>query len=362
MSVPEPAAALVVGCDDLDEAIASCRQAGFRLDAIGPADDPTWAEMSRRGLRIVVDTTVDAGPPRLRLPADDEDIEDAEHTNLPAEVAGLPVERAPEPTGPVIPPSVPVLTVVHERDGDWNPGRADMRYRDLLPTRYGGAYIASHIHVPAGGPVPDYVHHHDIAHQLIYCHRGWVEVVYQDQGPPFVLRPGDCVLQPPGIRHRVLESSDDLYVVEIGSPAVHRTSVDHELELPNQGLEPTRRYGGQRFVRHIADDAPWSDGPAAGLQYQDTGLGQASDGQVSVRRVRTSGTAASWDLAHDRDLRLLFVTSGQVSLRRSDGAETVTESLTEGSSLALPAGQQAWLEQPSPDLTVLDVQAPGFSD
>jgi quercetin dioxygenase-like cupin family protein len=41
---------------------------------------------------------------------------------------------------------------------------------------------------------------------MIYCHRGWVRVVYEDQGEPFVMHPGDCVLQPPGIRHRVLEA------------------------------------------------------------------------------------------------------------------------------------------------------------
>ena len=38
-----------------------------------------------------------------------------------------------------------------------------------------------------------------------------------------MLRPGDMVIQPPEIRHRVLESSDGLEVVEIGCPADHIT-------------------------------------------------------------------------------------------------------------------------------------------
>ena len=42
-------------------------------------------------------------------------------------------------------------------------GRAGMVYRDLIPDRLGGAFIASHITIPEGGPVPDYVHHHDIS-------------------------------------------------------------------------------------------------------------------------------------------------------------------------------------------------------
>ena len=48
-------------------------------------------------------------------------------------------------------------------------------------------------------------------------------VAYENQGPPFLLRPGDMVIQPPEIRHRVLESSDGLEVVEIGCPADHVT-------------------------------------------------------------------------------------------------------------------------------------------
>ncbi len=60
------------------------------------------------------------------------------------------------------------------------------------------------------GPVPDYVHF-----QMIYCYKGWVRVVYEDQGEPFVMNAGDCVLQPPEIRHRVLECSVDLGVVQI---------------------------------------------------------------------------------------------------------------------------------------------------
>eukprot|EP00971_Amphidinium_carterae_P098931 1956427-Amphidinium_carterae.1 len=31
-----------------------------------------------------------------------------------------------------------------------------MQYRDLVPGRIGGALIASSIHIPAGGAVPDY--------------------------------------------------------------------------------------------------------------------------------------------------------------------------------------------------------------
>ena len=71
-----------------------------------------------------------------------------------------------------------------------------MEYRDLLPDRLGGRLIASHIRIRDGGPVPDYVHYHAIDFQLIYVRAGWVRVVYEDQGPPFVMHAGDCVVQP----------------------------------------------------------------------------------------------------------------------------------------------------------------------
>ena len=57
-----------------------------------------------------------------------------------------------------------------------------MHYRDLVPSRLGGAMIASHIRIPDGGPVPDMVHFHKVGFQLIFCVKGWVDVVYEDQG------------------------------------------------------------------------------------------------------------------------------------------------------------------------------------
>src|SRR4051812_39155093 len=148
-------------------------------------------------------------------------------------------------------------------------GRAGMLYRDLIPGRLGGRYIASHITIDGGGPVADWVHYHRIALQIIVVRKGWVRVVYEDQGEPFVMQAGDMVLQPPEIRHRVLESSPGLEVVEISAPAVHATFADHEIELPNGHCDGQRLFGGQRFLRHIADRTPWTT--AHGAKVQETG-------------------------------------------------------------------------------------------
>ncbi len=345
---PPPSGLTVVGCDDLDRAVDRYREVGFELSAIGPADEPTWAELTMPGIRLLVDATLgpDAGP-RLRIDGIDPSV-----SCLPPAVEPGPVDRPLR-----IPPTAPSLAIGHETADGWIRGRAGMRYRDLIPDRWGGAYIASHIHVPDGGPVPDYVHHHDVAHQLIFCHRGWVEVVYEDQGPPFVLEPGDCVLQPPGIRHRVLAASDDLYVVEVTCPATHRTSLDHRLDLPNDRRRPDRVFGGQRFVRHRRAEASWeaTDDPA--LSQQVTGLAAATDGLVSARVVRAAARPdRPWPLDHDLDLRLLFLLAGRASLV---GPAGLGEALSEGSSAAIPPSQRYQLDaiEPGTELLLIDARA-----
>ena len=141
----------------------------------------------------------------------------------------------------VLPPLVPSLVVTRMGDDPhWGAGRAGMGYRDLIPDRQGGRFIASHIRIPEAGPVPDWVHFHKIRFQMIYCYRGWARLVYEDQGEPFILQAGDCVLQPPEIRHRVLESSAGLEVIEIGCPARHDTLADHDLPLPTAAFRPDR--------------------------------------------------------------------------------------------------------------------------
>ena len=53
-----------------------------------------------------------------------------------------------------MPPLAPqfVLTRAGEGPGPGE-GRAGMLYRDLIPGRLGGRFIASHISIPEGGPV-----------------------------------------------------------------------------------------------------------------------------------------------------------------------------------------------------------------
>ncbi|MEM7151775.1 MAG: cupin domain-containing protein [Myxococcota bacterium] len=309
----------------LDETLAFfTERLGFRVDAVFPADDPRQIVVSGFGVRLRLDRELEAAPTSLRL-------------HCRERIAGETVVAPNGTTIELVPLSPPLdlpeyeahfeFTRADGEDARWVEGRAGMQYRDLIPSRCGGRFIASHIRVPEGGPVPDYVHYHRVAFQMIYCYRGWVRVVYEDQGPEFVLEAGDCVLQPPEIRHRVLESSDGLEVVEVGCPALHETLVDHELTLPTEVVRFDRSFGGQRFTRHRASRARWAPWRLPGFEARDLGIGRAS-GRVTAEVVRPLASARPAGLSFDADFNFAFVLEGAMSwgtdskqtLRRGDAA------------------------------------------
>jgi mannose-6-phosphate isomerase-like protein (cupin superfamily) len=238
----------------------------------------------------------------------------------------------------------------------WEIGRAEMRYRDLLPQRQDGRFIASHIVIPDGGPVPDYVHHHGVRFQTIFCARGWAQVVYEDQGPPFRLEAGNCVLQPPGIRHRVLESSPGLEVVEVTSPAEHQTFADEELELPTSTLDPGRQFGGQRFVRHRAAEARWRPWRLTGFECREAGIGPAAGGlgEVRVARPTGAGSGEAQVVEHDGEVLFWFVLTGAVGL----SVDARREELHQGDAVAIPAGTPHGFEGWTDGLELLEVTLP----
>jgi quercetin dioxygenase-like cupin family protein len=238
-----------------------------------------------------------------------------------------------------------------------------MLYRDLIPDRQGGRFIASHIRITEGGPVPDYVHFHRVRFQMIYCHRGWARLVYEDQGPPFVFHAGDCVLQPPKIRHRVLEASPGMEVVEISCPAEHETLADLEMELPTAARRPDRSFGGQRFVRHEAATAVWRPWRGAGFESRDLGIAAATEGLASAHVVRVgsggasspAGIGASIALRHEGELLFTFVLGSTVALE-SEGRDR--QDLQEGDAFVVPTGHDGRLVAPSDDLQLLQVALP----
>jgi mannose-6-phosphate isomerase-like protein (cupin superfamily) len=299
-------------CAEFNAALERLRGQGARLDVIWPADDPHSAILTQDGRR-------------LRLTS---------HPEAPSPSAGLPA-FAPEF----------VVTRAGTASGE---GRAGMDYRDLIPGRLGGRYVASHIAIAEGGPVADWVHYHHIAFQLICVRRGWVRVVYQDQGPPFVLAPGDMVLQPPGIRHRVLDSSPGLEVVEITCPACHETFADHEMALPNGISDPAGTFGGQQFLHHVAESSPWLSW--RGAETQETGVRAATAGLAEARIVRPGASPAIAVPPHDGELVFGFVLEGSARLDVGRGLV-----LGPADSFVIPPSEAWRLAAMSPDLRLLHV-------
>lgn len=254
--------------------------------------------------------------------------------------------------------SVDGETPAVNRAGDgraWTVGRAGMLYRDLLGPGPGGRFIASQIHIREGGPTADWVHYHRVRFQLVYCTRGWVRVVYEDQGPPFVMHAGDCVLQPPEIRHRVLESAPGSEVVEVAGPADYETRADEELDLPTGRELPERDFGGQRFVRHVAAEAVWTPGPRDGFEARDLGVAAGTGGVAAARVLRPRGEAAGDLWSHAGELLFRFVLRGSARLARREGAPP---DLGPADALVVPPGLDHALTECSANFEVLEVAVP----
>jgi quercetin dioxygenase-like cupin family protein len=353
------AAEVVLPCTELDPALSFfIDRLGFRLESVSPADDPSSAVISGHGLRLRLERGASGAPGVLRLYC-----RDRAGGGVLVAPNGTRIELVDAEPPLALPPLAPSYCVTR-MSGAWVTGRAGMLYRDLLPDRQGGRFIASHIHIPQGGEVPDYVHFHAIRFQMIYCRAGWARLVYEDQGPPFLFEEGDCVLQPPRIRHRVLECSPGLEVIEIGSPARHDTFADHELALPT-GEVRARDFAGQRFVRHRAAEASWV--PCRdGFEARDLGIAAATAGLAGARVSRPSGASPGHAAraitsdraamhAHDGELRFSVVLRGGVTVERAGGAG---EQLAAGDSFAVPAGMPHRLTDGSADLELLEVALP----
>ena len=327
---------------------------GMRLEMIYPADDPAVAVLSGHGVRIRLERGLDAGPGHLHI-----------RTDEPGFAGGAAALTAPGGTvitiGPldpplVLPPTDHAFVVRRLADGaPWVIGRAGMEYRDLVPSRLGGAMIASHIRIPDGGPVPDMVHFHKVGFQLIFCIAGWVDVLYEDQGGLRRLTPGDCFIQPPEIRHRVMEASDGIEVIEIGIPAEHVTEIDHDMTLPTPHLRPDRTWQGQRFVHNLARDALWQPFRLPGYEARDTTIAEATGGIAGVQVVRRGTGAPQW-ARHDADILFGFVLSGGVTL---EGEGKDPFALARGDAFVIPPGMATRWADPTDDVEMLEVSLPG---
>ena len=333
---------------------------GFRLENIFPSDDPAMAVMKGHGMSIRLDKQSKGSSGTIEILTDEPSKVGHGKTELTAP-NGTQIKIIPKTYQLHIPETKHSFEVRQLKDNDsWVIGRAGMLYRDLITDRLGGSIIASHISIPDGGPVPDMVHYHTIGFQLIFCYKGWVKLVYEDQGPPFILEAGDCVTQPPEIRHQVLEASDKLEVIEIGVPAEHMTTVDHEMVLPTEKYQPDREFQDQTFCHHVSKNATWTPWQIPSFEFRETGVKKATNEMVCVHVARKVPDEKSQPtISHSADILFTFIMNGALELKAEGHGSS---QLKPRDAFVVPPHTKYQLLNCSDDLELLQVALPGKFD
>ena len=98
-------------------------------------------------------------------------------------------------------------------------------YRDLGAKEATGGLVDAHVNAlgrPFDLEAVSKRHFHDVKFQMVYVLKGWNRVEFEGQGEHMMVA-GSCWIQPAGIKHTVLEYSDDLEVLEIIIPGTFDT-------------------------------------------------------------------------------------------------------------------------------------------
>ncbi|MFK7852826.1 MAG: cupin domain-containing protein [Granulosicoccus sp.] len=320
---------------------------GLRLHSVYPAVKPVVAELIGLGVSLRLDTELaDVQPGCLLIKSEDQQTQ----TQYSPSGTAVVWERIKN----VAPQSFEnyrkeICTL--RGSSPWVVGRAGTHTRDLIPSRLGGGIIASHIRIPNGGPVADRVHYHTTSFQLVFCVQGWITLVYEDQGQPITLKAGDCVTQPPHIRHRVMETSNGLELIEIGMPAEHITALDDDMKLPNQRVDSHRLFDDQYFCHHKSANAHWMPHRLPGFLSSDSGTANASGNLAGAKLLKATHAGQSYTTTHSADVLFSYVLSGSVRIDK--------QLLVAGDAFTVPPDDPYKIGDISSDVKILEVSVPG---
>ena len=370
------AATIPVKSGGLDAEITFFKnELGFHLTMIKPANAPCYAEMEGHGMRVILDEHASGTPPSLTVHLALEKAHsqaDTIRSNLLHSPSGamIMIELITNKIEfPAIPPQIFISRLGNGLGNDkdryraFHAGRAGMLYRELVTPPLSEVISASHIAVLIGGKVPDHVHFHRIKFQVICCLSGWAELAYENQGEPFRFCEGDVVLQPPGIRHIVMECSDRFEVVELSAPAEHDTIVDDRLSLRPEFCNPNaspfnsisdqtalwqlEEGNAQAFCLSRAKEANWIEAHA-GLLCRETGVDKASGNYGDVRFYKAE-QAMDWQLPKGTQFGLVMLLDGTAKLADETLEIGDSVTLTPDAVLSLDAE----LQQPCTFLVIM---------
>ena len=110
--------------------------------------------------------------------------------------------------------------VSYAKDAQWTTGlRPYFKYRDLgAKDATGGETLVHVLRANQACEGPMGYHSHTVNFQMMIVLNGWARVYLEDIGEIRV-EAGDGWYQPPGIKHELLEYSDDFENIEITQPA-----------------------------------------------------------------------------------------------------------------------------------------------
>ena len=310
---------------------------GFKLKEIYPADSPKFALLEGFGLNIVLklekeNSKYNLTHIRVRLDKSSKKIK----SKLLTSPGGNKVEFIIEQSYEII-TKFPNSIEINQNTHTWNNGRAGMLYRDLLPSRYGGYIIASHIKLDSIGKVHDRVHYHNIDFQVLYCLKGKVKLAYENQNNYIMFNKGDCILQPPQIKHQVIETYEPLEVIEITSPAEHVTKINYDLKIPNKDKtsfdEKTKS-----FFLHYKYESQGIESILPGFNEKKMGIYEAS-AEFADLIILESDNFNSFEFLHRNKILFIYVLDGSIKI-----IDDITEhSLNKNDCFTLPPNKKVSL-------------------
>lgn len=114
------------------------------------------------------------------------------------------------------------VAVSHYSNADFESGlRAYAQYRDLGIVDATDGMVRAHVlrfTEPCDPAVVSKLHFHDTEFQMVYVLKGWVKTELEGQGE-IVMRQGSAWTQPPMIKHKINDYSEDAELLEIILPA-----------------------------------------------------------------------------------------------------------------------------------------------
>ena len=118
------------------------------------------------------------------------------------------------------------IAISHYNNADFESGlRAYAQYRDLGIVEASNGMVRAHVlrfTAPCDPKEVSKLHFHDTEFQMVYVLKGWVKTELEGEGE-VTMRQGSAWTQPPKIKHKINDYSEDAELLEIILPADFET-------------------------------------------------------------------------------------------------------------------------------------------